>query len=93
MNPMGRQVYIDCINYAEANYDYGILGSVGQQLTTTNSDDGGVKQNFKGMSKNEVQTITYDDALSNCFIQVKFKKDTSGDQNNDSLRFKVRFGE
>jgi hypothetical protein len=92
-NVAGRPVYIDCINYAESNYDYGILGSVNQELVTANSDDGGVKQNFKGMSKNEVQTITYDDALGNCFIQVKFKKDSSGDQNNDSLRFQVRFGE
>ena len=92
-NMKGVPVYFDCINYAEANYDYGLLGAVNQVLGKTNSDDSGVKKNFKGLSKADIQTVEYTDATGDCFIQVKFKKDSSGDQNNDSIRFKVRFGE
>lgn len=92
-NPLNLPVYFDCINYAEANYDYGILGAVNQVLTATGNDDSGVKKNFKGLSKADIQTVEYLDASGDCFIQVKFRKDSSGDQNNDSIRFKVRFGE
>lgn len=92
-NLKGVPVYFDCINYAEANYDYGLLGAVNQVLGKTNSDDSGVKKNFKGLSKTDIQTVEYTDATGDCFIQVKFRKDGSGDQDNDSIRFKVRFGE
>ena len=92
-NMKGVPVYFDCINYAEANYDYCLLGAVNQVLGKTNSDDSGVKKNFKELSKADIQTVEYTDATGDCFIQVKFKKDSSGDQNNDSIRFKVRFGE
>ena len=47
-NMSGKTVYLDCINYAEGNYDYGILGSVNQVLAKNYGDDTGVKQNFKG---------------------------------------------
>lgn len=92
-NVAGRKLYLDCINYAEANYDYGILGAVNQTLGTTSLDDSGVKQSFKGLSKADIQTVEYSDATGNCSIQVKFRKDGSGDNNNDTLQFKVRFGE
>lgn len=92
-NPLNMPVYFDCINYAEANYDYGLLGAVNQVLTATGNDDSGVKKNFKGLSKADIQTVEYLDASGDCFIQVKFRKDSSGDQNNDSIRFKVRFSE
>lgn len=91
-NLKGAPVYFDCINFGEANYDYGLLGAVNQVLGKTNSDDNGVEKNFKGLSKADIQTVEYLDASGDCFIQVKFKKDGSGDQNNDSIRFKVRFG-
>lgn len=92
-NPLNMPVYFDCINYAEANYDYGSLGAVNQVLKKDSSDDSGVKKNFKGLSKADIQTVEYLDASGDCFIQVKFRKDSSGDQKNDSIRFKVRFGE
>jgi hypothetical protein len=90
---MGKTVYLDCINYAESNYDYGILGSVNQMLGKNANDDSGVKQSFKGKSSPSIITVEYTDAIDDCFIQVKFKKDVSGDQNNDSIQFQVRFGE
>ena len=92
-NPAGRVVYFDCINYAESNYDYGILGAVNQELAKNYTADSGVKKLFKGLSKADVQTVEYTDATDDCFIDVKYIKDISGDQGNDSLQFKVRFEE
>lgn len=92
-NPAGRVVYFDCINYAESNYDYGILGAVNQELAKNYTADSGAKKSFKGLSKADVQTVEYTDATDDCFIDVKYIKDISGDQGNDSLQFKVRFEE
>lgn len=92
-NPAGRVVYFDCINYAESNYDYGILGAVNQELAKNYTADSGVKKSFKGLSKPTVQTVEYTDATGDCFIDVKYIKDITGDQDNDSLQFKVRFEE
>lgn len=94
-NTVGRTMYLDCISYGESNYDYGILSRVNCELTKTASDDTAalVQQSFKGMASANVQTITYTDAVGECFITVKFRKDSSGDNNNDSLQFKVRFAE
>jgi hypothetical protein len=92
-NMMGKTVYLDCINYAESNYDYGILGSVNQTLAKSASNDTGSKQSFKGKQSPNVVTVEYTDAIGDCFIQVKFIKDSSGDNNNDSIQFKVRFSE
>ncbi len=92
-NLKGVPVYIDCISYGESNYDYGLLGSVNQTLSKTTADDSGVKKNFKGLSSTNIQTVEYTDANGDFFIQVKYKKDGSGNQGNDTLQFQVRFGE
>lgn len=91
-NPIGRIMYLDCINYAEANYDYGIIGNKDTQLARSNADDGtNAFYNFKGKSSASVQTVAHDAVSGDCFIEIKFRKDSSGDQNNDSLQFKIRF--
>ncbi len=92
-NPAGRKLYFDCISYSESNYDFGILGAVNQELVKSEVVDSGVKRVFKGLSKSTVQTVEYTDATGDCFIDVKYRKDGSGDQCNDSLQFKVRFEE
>ena len=93
-NPMGQTVSIDCINYAEANYDYGLFGKVNNDCSTYNITkmESNAQYSFKGKSSANVQTITYNDAIDECFIDVMYKKDGSGDQNADSLQFQVRFG-
>lgn len=94
-NMMGRKVYFDCINSGESNYDFGILSKVNTTLSLSNNTDSSSNyfKSFKGQSSTNVQTVEYTDAIDNCFIQVKFIKDTSGDQDNDTLQFKVRFEE
>jgi hypothetical protein len=43
-------VYFDCINYAENNYDYGLLSNLDTELDLTNIVDNSSKiyKNFKG---------------------------------------------
>ena len=46
-------LYLDCVNYAESNYDYGILSNINQSLVRSNTGDTDttlVKKNFKGSS-------------------------------------------
>ena len=94
-NMAGRKVYFDCINSGESNYDFGILSKVNTALSLTSNEDNSSNyfKSFKGQSSTNVQTVEYTDAVDNCFIQVKFIKDSSGNQGNDTLQFKVRFEE
>lgn len=91
-NMQSLPVYIDCINYAEGNYDFGLFSAVNTDLTKDISN-GVFLHSFKGLSSPNIQTLEYLDAIGNCYITVKYRKDSSGNENNDSLQFKVRFGE
>ena len=89
-NPCGKNVYFDCINYAESNYDFGILSEINTTLKLSSSvDTSNVKYSFKGKSQSGVQTVAYDGVEG--FVYVKFRKDSSSSNNNDTLQFKVRF--
>lgn len=89
-----KKVYFDCINSGESSCDFGILSEVNKELLTTNTiDTNGVKKSFKGLSSLNVQTVEYDNIGETGTIYVKFRKDGSGNQDNDSLQFKVRFEE
>ena len=94
-NKNGKKVYFDCINSGENNYDFGILSKVNTALSLSSSEDSNSSyfKSFKGQSSTNVQTVEYTDAVDGCFIQVKYIKDSSGDQGNDTLQFKVRFEE
>ena len=94
-NVMGKKVYFDCINSGESNYDFGILSKVNTALSLGSNEDNSSNyfKSFKGQSSTNVQTVEYTDAVDGCFIQVKYRKDSSGDQGNDTLQFKVRFEE
>jgi hypothetical protein len=93
VNPTGLNVYFDCINYAESNYDYGLLSKVDTPLDLTYGDDSSDKlqKNFKGNQSASIQTVEYGPVEGT--IYVKFKKDSGQDSNNDSLQFKVRIEE
>ena len=89
------ELVLECINSGESNYDYGIISQPDVQLSESTSDDGAtgstkVFKNFKGQSStNPVQlTIPSADDGSH-FITIKFRKDSSGNNGNDSLQFKV----
>ena len=84
-------LYLDCINYAESRYDYGILSNLDSTLTSSAYADSTYKKSFKGSSNSTIQTVTYDITAGSHFIYIKYIKDSSGSNNNDSLQFKVRF--
>jgi hypothetical protein len=85
-------VYFDCINFAESNYDYGLLSVVDRTLTTSfGADTSNVFKSFKGSQSASIQTVDYGVlSAGEHFIYVKYIKDTSVDNNNDSLQFKLR---
>lgn len=91
-NCEGRTMYLDCINYAESNYDFGIIGNVDSIMDMSMNEDTSFLKNFKGQQSAEIQSVqvgTYQSGSH--YLYVKFRKDSSVDQNNDSLQFKVRF--
>ena len=54
-NAGGANITFNCINYAESNYDYGLIGQPNVELTLNNTDDGAtgsakVLKSFKGLS-------------------------------------------
>lgn len=87
------RVTFNCINYAEANYDYGLLGNVDTALTLSASADSNVAKSFKGSSQSSVQTFIYTIEEGEHFIDVKFIKDGSASNNNDTLQFTVEIQE
>lgn len=88
------RVIFNCINYAESNYDYGLLGNVDTALTLSTSADSNVAKSFKGSSQSTVQTFVYSiDTEGEHFIDVKFRKDGSVNNNNDTLQFTVEIQE
>ena len=86
------KLYLDCINYAETNYDFGILSELDKTLQMSDTvDSTNVKRSFKGSSSANVQTVDYGQvAEGSHYIYIKFIKDGSTSANNDSLQFKVR---
>lgn len=82
---------LECINYAESNYDYGLISKLDTELSASNNADSNdlLAMNFKGKSKSAPQTVSIPVTEGNHFIYIKFRKDGSGDSYNDSLQFKI----
>ena len=85
------KVTFKCINYAETNYDFGLLGVIDKAQNTGYSDvSTNVAKSFKGSSSANVQTFVYSGvAAGEHFIDVKYRKDGSASSNNDSFQFTV----
>ena len=94
-------VTITYINYAEAQYDFGVFGNVDTALSTdyyaagsggaTITDSSYKKAcNTSSDSTSTVKTLTYSNvSAGDHYIDVKFSKDDSSASNNDTLQFKV----
>lgn len=93
--PVRCLVTFSYINYAEATYDYGIFGNIDSALGTTYSVDSNVKLACSTSAQNtsSVQTLTYEIESGQHFIDVKFRKDTNTNSNNDNLQFKLEITE
>lgn len=89
-----RNLTLDCINYAESNYDYGIISQPNQSLAKSNADDGTtgstkVFHNFRGESSTAVKRYSIPLPAGTCIIQIKYRKDGSQSTGNDSFQFKI----
>lgn len=85
-------IVFDVINFAEANYDFGIFSNLDTALgKSASGDTSGVYKRFKTEHSADAVQLTYSNvSAGNHFIDVKFIKDGSNDSNNDSLQFRVQ---
>ncbi len=89
------ELILECINSGESKYDYGIISQPDVQLSESIEDDGAtgstkVFKSFKGESSTNPVQITIPSADDGShFITIKFRKDSSTAEGNDSLQFKV----
>ena len=85
------KIKFDYVNYAESGYDYGIFSNIDCTLSQSNNEDSGsnVRYSCKGNSSPDWQTLIYEMPAGEHFIYVKYRKDGSVSNYNDSLRFKV----
>ena len=92
--PVAFTLTIPYISSGENSYDYGIFGQLDTELANSVTDDGvtgstKVKLNCKGQASTDVKQVSYDIPAGEHFIEIKYRKDSSGNQGNDSLQFKV----
>ena len=88
----GCSLILDCINYAESSFDFGILSKLDTELNANSSVDSTdlIEKSFKGSSMSSVQRYQYINiSKGEHFIYIKFRKDGSNSNYNDSFQFKV----
>ncbi len=92
-------VTITYINYAEANYDYGMFGKLDTEVATDGltagsngsspSDSLSNYQIAMCTNSSSAQTVTYTVSAGEHFIDIKYGKDDASNDNSDSLQWKV----
>ena len=89
-----NELVLECINSGEPSWDYGIISQPDVELRKSYENDGetgspNVFHTFRDEhSTNPVQITIPSDGGSH-FITIKFRKDSSSAQGNDSFQFKV----
>ena len=87
--PYDGTVEFAFINYAQAKYDYGLIGAVDQKLKTTSTADTNVAwTGYSSHSANEQKT-TISIPTGSHFIQLKYLKNNSTNSNNDDFRWRI----
>lgn len=92
-------VTIQYINYAEANYDYGMFGKLDTTVATDGLTAGGSSSSPSDSTSHyqlamcsnssSAQTISYEVPMGQHYIDIKYGKDDASNANNDSLQWKV----
>ena len=92
-------VTIQYINYAEADYDYGMFGNLDTTVATDGltassggsspSDSTSNYKIAKCSNSSSAQTVTYQVPAGEHYIDVKYGKDDASDANNDTLQWKI----
>jgi len=89
-------VTIQYINYAEANYDYGMFGKLDTEVATDGltassggsspSDSTSHYQIARCTNSSSAQTVTYEVPMGEHFIDIKYGKDDASEDGYDSLQ-------
>ena len=102
--PVRCLVTIQYINYAEANYDYGLFGNIDTTVSvsgltanssTQQSTPSDSESNYylicraSSYNTSSVQTLTYEIPSGTHFVDIKYGKDDASDSNNDTLQWKI----
>ena len=82
-------MYLDCINYTNYYYDYGVLSKLDTELLDNYNFS--IYYDFYRNSSHLIQTVSYEIPSGEHFIYIKFRKSVNDWKNNDSLQFKIRF--
>ena len=86
-NPDNKYVHLECINYAESGYDYGLVSKINEMFTSDKNADSSYFYSFRYSNSSSPRIITYGQVSGE--IYIKFIKDSGYNQYNDSLQFKV----
>ena len=84
------------INYAEATYDYGLIGQLDTALGTTSAvtnDTSVWMGNASSSNTSTEQTVTINVPAGNHFVDIKFRKDSGTNSNNDNFQFRYELSE
>ena len=90
-------IYLDCINSGEGGYDYGIVSTLDTAFAASNesvSSSRVATRVFSGVQDASGRLCTLDIPVPDRgehVIWIKYIKDSSGNNGNDSLQFAVRF--
>lgn len=86
-------VYIDYINYAQPRRDFGMISVLdGTLWKASRADTGNFLLSMASRNSPEVQTLLIEVPEDEVHtLTIKYIKDGFGDQNNDSLQFRLRF--
>lgn len=80
------------INYAEATYDYGIIGKLDTSLSTATGTSDSSNWYWAGsassMNVNTEQLVEFNISSGSHYIDIKYRKDNYTDSNNDALWFR-----
>lgn len=83
-------VTLNCINYAESSYDYGLISEIDTMLEqSASADSSGVFKSFKGQSSQDVVQVVISVPAGDHYFCVKFIKDSSGANGNDTFQFAI----
>lgn len=81
----------DYVSNGENTYDFGIFSDLNTALSTSyNADSTGVYKSCKGEASADVKTLSYTiPSAGEYFIDLKYRKDSSTDSNDDIFKFKL----
>lgn len=83
--------YIVYTSDDESKYDYCMFGNLDTNLLTSNSEDSSTNlyHNGKNESSTSEKTLTYTIPAGSHYFDIKYRKDTSYNEGNDTLQFRI----